>query len=339
MTQRKMTVFDSLKQRLVPRALSLVPLDLWHRLLGVELVVPFWHTVSDLDLPHVSGLLKFRTLAQFKSDLDFFLRHYTPVSLQDVISHLDGAAGLPQRSFLPTFDDGFREIYDIAAPILHSRGVPAVFFLNVSTIDNRELGYLQKKSLLIRSLASGAGSAVEREVTRRLDNSGIKGPDLLSRIQSIDYRQKHVLSELGPIMGCDFCEYVTSVKPYLTSDQVVVLMKMGFAIGAHSFDHPDYSELSLEEQLSQTLGSMDRLSSLYRFECRTFAFPHTDEGISDRFFEEAFSNESLKVSFGTGGLLWRFFPRNLSRFTMERTDLPAAQILARRFGKAFLHVP
>jgi peptidoglycan/xylan/chitin deacetylase (PgdA/CDA1 family) len=334
-----MTVFDSLRQSWAPRACSLVPLDLWHRLLGVELVVPFWHTVNDHDVPHVSGLLKFRTLAQFKSDLDFFLSHYTPVSLEDVINHLDGGVRLPQRSFLPTFDDGFREVYDLAAPILYSLGVPAAFFLNTSMIDNHQLGYLQKKSLAIRSLASSATRAVKGEISRRLDVAGIEGADLQSRIESIFYLQRNLLDELGLLLGIDYDEYAASVQPYLTSGQVINLMKKGFAIGAHGVDHALYSELSLEEQLSQTRESMDFLSNHFQYECRSFAFPYTDEGISVQFFRQAFFDGRLKVSFGTGGLGWHLFPRNLSRFTMERTDLPPEQILARRFGKALFHRP
>jgi len=292
--------------------------------------------VSDQDLPHVSGIYKFRNIQQFKADIEFFLRFYTPVSLQDVIRHLDGAVRLPKRCFLPTFDDGFREIYDVVAPILYAQGIPAVFFLVTSVIDNRGLCYPQKKSLLIRALSSLSTSSVKNEISRRLTKAGVKGPDLSSQIGSIYYLQRHVLDELEPVLGCDFTAYVASVQPYLTSGHIKDLMKMGFDIGAHSIDHPLYSELTLKDQLMQTKESMKWLSDRYQYECKSFAFPYRDAGISQEFFQKAFSNGRIKISFGTGGVLHHYFPRNLPRFSMERADHPALHVLSRIFGKAFL---
>jgi peptidoglycan/xylan/chitin deacetylase (PgdA/CDA1 family) len=317
----------------------LFPLDMWHRLVEVELLIPYYHVVSDHELAHVSGIYKFRSIRQFKADVEFFLRFYAPVSLQDVIGHLDGARPLPKRCFLLTFDDGFREIYDVIAPILYARGIPAAFFLTTSVVDNRDLIYPQKKSLLIRALALLEDSPAKREVSQKLSNAGVKGPDLPSGIRSISFRQRHVLDELGPLLGCDFAAYAASARPYLTSEQTRDLMRKGFAIGAHSVDHPLYSELSLEEQLVQTRESLSWLSGCYQFDCQAFAFPYNDAGISLDFFQKCFGDGRLKVSFGTGGMFRHLFPRNLERFSMERTDMPAAQVLARQFGKAFFRRP
>ena len=292
--------------------------------------------VSDEDVPHVSGLYQFRNVNQFKADLEFFLRFYTPVCLQDIIRYLDGTGRLPKRCFLPTFDDGFREIYDVISPILYAQGIPAVFFLTTSAIDNRQLCYPQKKSLLIRSLTSFNKSSLMQEASIALADAGVEGTDLSSMIRSVYYRQQNVLDELGRIFKCDFTAYTASVQPYLTSKQIRDLIRKGFEIGAHSVDHPLYSELCLEEQLSQTRDSLRWLSGRYHYDCRAFAFPYSDAGISLDFFQKAFADSHLKVTFGTGGILRHFFPRNVARFSMERTDRPAELILARQFGRSFL---
>lgn len=325
-----------LKRLLGPKVCSMVPLEIWHRLLEMDLVLPYWHMVSDRNLAHVSGLYKFRSVRQFKEDIEFFLRYYTPVNLQDVIRYLDGTGRLPKRCFLPTFDDGFREMYDIVAPFLYMRGIPAIFFLNTSVVDNLELCYTQKKSLLMCALASLGDSPAVEEVSSHLTNAGITGPDIPGRILSITYCQRHVLDELAPILGCDFVAYAAKVQPYLTSEQVKDLIKKGFDIGAHSIDHPLYSELSIEQQLTQTWESLSWLSDRFQYVCQSFAFPYRDSGVSQEFFQKAFSNKCLKVSFGTGGMISHFFPKNLERFSMERTDLPAVQILGRQFGKTLL---
>jgi len=332
-------MFGLLKQRWAPRICSWVSLDIWHRMLEIELLLPYYHVVSDDQLAHFSWIYKFRSISQFIADVEFFLQSYIPVGLQDIVKHLEGGRRLPKRSFLLTFDDGFREIYDVVAPLLYSKGIPAVFFLTTSVIDNRDMMSPQKKSLLIRSLASIRDSPIKREVSNHLTNSGVEGSDLPSRIRSITYRQRHLLDELGVLLNCDFATYAYSARPYLTSEQIRGLMRRGFIIGAHSVDHPPYSEMSLDEQLLQTRESLGWLSSRYQYDCETFAFPYNDAGVCREFFHTAFSDGHLKVSFGTGGVCPHFFPRNLERLSMEGTDWPAKQILARQFGKAFLGRP
>ena len=329
----------NLKQRWGPVICSWVPLDLWHRLLGVELVLPRYHLVSDQDLPHTDAHFTSRRIKQFVADVEFFLRFYNPVSLQNIINHLDGAGRLPKRCFLMTFDDGFREIYDVVAPILSSQGIPAVFFLNPSVLDNQELLYQQKQSLLIHALASLSDSSIEQEVSQVLINAGVGGPDLSSCIRNITYRQRHVVDDLGEFLGCDFQAYAAEVRPYLTSAQTRELIAKGFSIGAHSIDHPLYSELSLQEQLANTRDSIDYFSNCFQYECQSFAFPYRDTGVSSEFFREIFSDGGLKVTFGIHGMRHHFFPRNLERFTMEYPNLKAPQILAREFCTAFLRSP
>ena len=317
-------------------------MSVWHRLLDVDLVLPYYHAVSDVELPHISGIYKFRNLRQFKMDVEFLLRHYVPVGLQDVIAHLDGIRPLPEHCFLLTFDDGFREVYDVIAPVLYSKGVPAVFFLATSVIDNRALLYPQKKSLVVDAMVSAHDRYDKGQLVQCLANGGVAevaGGDLLARVRRITYSRRYVLDELAPLVGCDFASYSATREPHLTSAQVNSLIKMGFTIGAHSVDHPLYTELSLEEQLRQTKESVNWLSAAYGCKCESFAFPFNDDGVSIDFFRKCFEDGEIKISFGTGGMNRHSFPRNLERFTMEKTDVPAVQILARQFGKTLFRRP
>ena len=63
---------------------------------------------------------------------------YRPVSLDDVLAYyLDGAA-LPEQAVLITFDDGYRDNLENAAPILQRYGYPAVIFLPIGYLDGSQ---------------------------------------------------------------------------------------------------------------------------------------------------------------------------------------------------------
>jgi peptidoglycan/xylan/chitin deacetylase (PgdA/CDA1 family) len=62
---------------------------------------------------------------------------YTVVSLEDVLAHYGGGHELPRRSVLITFDDGYRDNLEHAAPVLERHGYPAVLFVPIAYLDDR----------------------------------------------------------------------------------------------------------------------------------------------------------------------------------------------------------
>jgi GT2 family glycosyltransferase/peptidoglycan/xylan/chitin deacetylase (PgdA/CDA1 family) len=93
-----------------------------------KVVVLAYHAIADLDGDRILGPYGVPP-ARFASQLDGMLRAgWRFVSLQEVLSVLDGRGSLPSRAVLVTFDDGFADLLTAALPIMVRRGVPAVAF-------------------------------------------------------------------------------------------------------------------------------------------------------------------------------------------------------------------
>lgn len=310
-----------------------MPIEWGCSLSGVSLIVPYYHMVSDNYVPHVNRLYRFRTIAEFTADVEYLLRHFQPVTLSDIVDQLNGTRTLKRPSFHLTFDDGFREMYDVVAPILQRAGAPATFFINTAFVDGGGLAHHNALSVLLDRLQSNPSPVIFQRAASLLPAEESDQTNLRARILSIRQTEKSLVRSLAETLELDLDQYIRQNQPYLSSEQIAALLDRGFGIGAHSHDHPRYSDLPLSEQIGQTLMSMDFLETRFGIKPKAFAFPYTDSGVEGAFFDSVFAGPLLDVSFGTAGLVPHFHPRNIERMSMEKTSAPAAQILARQFAR------
>ncbi|MCB9335593.1 MAG: polysaccharide deacetylase family protein [Flavobacteriales bacterium] len=260
---------------------------------GQKVVLPFYHIVSDETPNHIYHLYEARSIEEFKSDLEFLLKNYQPISLQELIELNKTGRQPKQNVFHLTFDDGLKEFYTVVAPILKEKKIPATVFINTDFIDNEDLFYRYKASVLTEKYAA-------------------KG------LLEVNSENLNLIDEFAEIMNYDFYEYLNEEQPYLTFHQIQELIKDGFTIGAHSKNHPLYNRLSIDEQISQTLESIDFIVQKFNLNYKVFSFPFTDDGISKDFFSKIESKVDL--TFGTAGLKKDSIPFNLQRIPMEKNQ-------------------
>jgi peptidoglycan/xylan/chitin deacetylase (PgdA/CDA1 family) len=291
-------------------------------------LAPLYHNVSDEKVPHVDKLYSYRSLHGFNNDINFFLKHYSPLTLEELFIHLENKCPLPRQSFFLSFDDNFRETFDIIAPILKRKGVPATFFVNTASLDNREMLYRHKASLLTNHLRGLTHQSVISKAMTLLAKHGVRTSDLASGLLSIRYANKHLLDEVAVSFDLDFTAYLGRQQPYLTTTQLSALISQGFSVGAHSVDHPPYPELNMEEQLRQTRESVNALTHAFGLNYRAFAFPFSDKGVSKRFFSNMRTEGLVQALFGTSAyVIDEHYPLAVQRLGMERKPYHAEDII------------
>ncbi len=67
---------------------------------------------------------------------------YTPISMYELVSHLNQGAPLPEKPVILTFDDGYRDNYENAFPLLTEFGMTAMFFVVSDYMDEGNPLYL-----------------------------------------------------------------------------------------------------------------------------------------------------------------------------------------------------
>jgi peptidoglycan/xylan/chitin deacetylase (PgdA/CDA1 family) len=300
------------------------------RITGQYFLFPFYHTVSNTPLPHVNQVYNVRSLASFKKDLDFLTRHYQPVGLEELRAFRKGGRKLSKPCMFLTFDDGLSGIYDVIAPELLKRGIPAAFFINTDFIDNQDLFFRYKASLILDRLEhTDYPQGVLENFQRRFHLLRAGRINVRELVLGVTYRRRTELDEMAKLVDIDFKAFLKVKKPYLTSTQISELVQTGFYFGAHSKDHPLFKDLVQDDQVTQYRDSLTMIQQEFGLTYGLFSFPFTDDGVTSSFFN-ALSAEGmppLDTTFGTAGLKEDPVDFHFQRIPMEIKKLPASRIL------------
>jgi peptidoglycan/xylan/chitin deacetylase (PgdA/CDA1 family) len=234
-----------------------------------------FHDVSDTESSFTKGLGGTITRKDFEAALRFITRHYTPVSLQDVITGSDGRA-LPPRPVLVTFDDAYASVSEFAAPLCSKFGVPAVFFVNGLCLDNRQLAL----DNLICYVANMCGLSTINAAAHVA--SGTKNIDLQTLTEvfarflpSISFSTRDVfrgaLLQLAGISEGDLAE---RAGLYLSSRQLRELATFNFEIGNHTYSHANCRSLPAEEFAGEIDRNKAVLEEMSGRKVRSFSVPY-----------------------------------------------------------------
>ncbi len=294
---------------------SLANLELYIKWTGQGLVMPFYHCVSDEEPIHLKHLYPIISTKRFNEDLDFFTKNYQPVSADYLFENKGNPSLRRTKSFFLSFDDGLRQFHDVAAPVLIKKGIPATFFVNSDYVDNKDMFYRLKISILIDKINSTTLSAGQKnEIETLFQSIGLKYHHSKDLLQITD-QNKNQVEVIAGLLGVDFNEYLSVHQPYLTSQQIENLVKQGFSLGAHSASHPYFPSLTENEQIAETLKSLQFIHERFAIEKALFSFPYTDFNVNKTFFEK--TKNHIDLSFGTANLKLDSITTNFQRIPME----------------------
>jgi peptidoglycan/xylan/chitin deacetylase (PgdA/CDA1 family) len=317
----------------VSKGVGIIPTTLLQKVSNQRLILPFYHAISDEEMPHLKHLYPVKGVKAFVNDLDFLLKYFTPIDYTK-FQELSHTHTQPcKSSFLLSFDDGLKEFHDVIAPILLQKGIPAICFLNSDFIDNKDLFYRYKSSLLIDKIKKEPG--LINRIHEKLGGS----QKYIENILSITYQNKELLNELSNIVEYSFNDFLSSQSPYLTSGQIISLIKQGFYFGSHSIDHPEYQYLNLQEQIRQTKESMQYICTKFSIAYKIFSFPFTDYNVSKEFFYQINANGIAENTFGCAGQKKDIVSTNFQRIPFEMNRLSGKQILNSELLYYLLRIP
>jgi peptidoglycan/xylan/chitin deacetylase (PgdA/CDA1 family) len=196
----------------------------------------------------------------------------TVVPLTSALDALSNGEALPPRAVAITFDDGYRDNLDLAAPLLQELGLMATFFLIPGVLSREVDPWWERAAWAITNSQRPTVTWAERTLPTR----GREGYRSIlwaaSHLKTLD--RSHLQEALAELLGL----LEPGGKPdlyelFLDWDGARRLAQQGFDIGSHTLHHMVLSRESHEEQVRDLASSRAELERELGMPIELVAYP------------------------------------------------------------------
>lgn len=242
--------------------------------------------------------------AAFRRQLRWLKKHFSLIPLAEIEKLVLEKKPPRERLCAITFDDGYRNNFLHAFPILRAGGVPATFFLTGDFVDKKIPLWTDRLEFVLRR----EKVSVDQKIRARLKN------------YSSAERQKF-LDQLENKAGAKL--ELTPDSPYapLSWPEIQTMAEAGMTFGAHTMSHPILSRLSREEQRRE-LTEAKKLIERKLGACPHFAYPNGQTG--------DWNQDTLELLRELGwSVAWTTIPRPVRSESDEPFALPRLSVHGR----------
>jgi peptidoglycan/xylan/chitin deacetylase (PgdA/CDA1 family) len=270
-----------------------------------SLLILNYHRIGDpAQSLHDSGAYSC-TPAEFDWQVSYLQRRFSVVDLDEVVQIIHGRVAPHRTSVLLTFDDGYRDNYLHAFPVLQARGVSAAFFLPTAFIGTASLPWWDVVASIVKRsrrnhVALSYPEAVEFDLTGPRREKSIeamlkffKRPDMMDG--------ERFIRELASVCGVTASPAGTE-RCFMNWDEIRDMQRGGMRFGSHSHSHEILGKLPYERQLEELRTSRRIIERELDRPIETLAYPDGQRGT---FNQETFralreSGYSTAFSFYSG---------------------------------------
>lgn len=213
-------------------------------------------------------------ITAFDKQMLWVKRFFNVVSLEEGVRKL-GLGTLPPRSLCITFDDGYKDNYTNALPILQKHNLTATFFVSTGFLDGGTMWNdsiieafrnTEKADLDLRAFNFGQYSLIEGK-QRVL-------ADVIEKIKFLSFSDRlHAVDELKKQLNVE-----DPVSLMMTIEELQKLSSSGMDIGGHTVRHPILSRLNFDDAKKEIILGKKKLEEILGYEITSFAYPNGKPG-------------------------------------------------------------
>jgi peptidoglycan/xylan/chitin deacetylase (PgdA/CDA1 family)/CelD/BcsL family acetyltransferase involved in cellulose biosynthesis len=237
---------------------------------GPKFAILCYHRVGTGGVPLYSQLEP----EVFEAQMRFLRARYRLVSLDALQEELSNPK-TTEPSIAITFDDGYRDVYTHAFPVLQRYNIPATIFITAGAVESGEVSWYDKVFLALNVAPNEKLDLVLDKPRRFLL------PTAAARLQAAEEIIMW-LRGLPDEQRKEFCLQLEKLVPLtqdqvtnhmLTWEQIRTMHQAGICFGAHTLSHPIVSRLSPSALDGELRGSKTMVEVRLGVPVLHFAYP------------------------------------------------------------------
>ncbi|HHT9125414.1 MAG TPA: polysaccharide deacetylase family protein [Candidatus Brocadiia bacterium] len=247
-------------------------------------------------------------LQKFERQIEYISKKYNVLPLITLIEKLINNEELPNYSLAITFDDGLKNNYLTAFPVLKRFNLPATIFLTTCNIGSNGLLWFDRLYLAVKETKktgvdlSEEGLGFFSILTPDKKNQTLSA--LLSYMKRLQKNEKDLLlNKVLNKLDVDSMEAQDS-NPFksLDWDDIVSMHQSNLiSFGAHTETHNIMTRITREEVLQEIEISKKKIEEKLGNKCLLFAFPNGQKDDFNNEIKDAVKNRGFLCTFTTIG--------------------------------------
>lgn len=230
------------------------------------------------------GLFSSLPIERFEKQLRFLRRHFDIVDLAQGRAYLEEGRTADRPWVAITIDDGFRDNYTHAWPVLRRYAVPATVFLATDFIDTgRPPWPTQLIEIIERARVSDAAPPLANQLSNRATRAQ------LARALKAEWRTLPPQDRWARLVALRRQLKVGDDNHYppLTWQQMREMQAGGIRFGSHTVHHSLLPHVSDDVVIAEVRASKQRIEAMLQTPCDAFAYPNGDHDARTRAFVAA----------------------------------------------------
>lgn len=324
------------------------------------LVVLTYHRIAEPGADPFYDPVISATPCSFRAQVDWLARGPRVVALDEAIERLTSNRPWHEPAVLVTFDDGYRDNFDVAAPILRERGIPATFFLPTAFLEEPRLPWWDRVACILKKTRATRldlplrpdGDAATDDAPEPLTIDLARTPRLVAIRAVIDAFLAGRIADESWFLGmlaerAGVAEDLSAMARALFADwdqiRRVIGSDKGLSIGSHGHSHRRLAGLDDEAQRAELTGSRRILEDRLGRRVEALAYPYGWPGAFDDRTRSIAAEAGYHVAFASfeginrQGSTDRFAVRRLGVGSGDSAGLLRARVaLHATLGRSFL---
>ena len=239
---------------------------------GRVLVFSF-HRVLPKQDPLLTGEPDAQTFGRW---VDWIRSYLNVLKLPEAVALLERGE-LPPRSACITFDDGYRNNFEVACPLLEHAGLPATFFIAAGAVDHGAMW----NDLVIEAVRACGDSLDLRDAgggVWEIESEAHRPRVVAAALDTLKYLPLEQRSEIAEGLYQRHCS-VPRMDLMMTRAMVKALAERGHDVGAHTVSHPILQNLAPSAAREEIESSREWVREVTGCSPLSFAYPNGRKGI------------------------------------------------------------